>query len=72
MKQFYVPLCILLEIHTVWDVTSRSNLMALCYCPLGNELFDLYATEKKGCVLRVLGHQLGPSFVPTVYLLKKN
>jgi hypothetical protein len=33
--------------------------------------FSLHITEKEGFALGVLGHQLGLSFAPIAYLLKK-
>lgn len=33
-------------------------------------LFSLFVTEEEAYALGILGYQLGPSFVPVVYLLK--
>ena len=41
------------------------------HLPELSPLFSLYINEKDGFPLEVLGHQLGPSFIPVVYLSTK-
>ena len=49
----------------------QQALLKALHLPDLTHPFSLYVTEKEGFALGVLGHQLGPSFAPVAYLMKK-